>query len=366
MYMQSYISAEIRNKFASNAYIANKAYEFSELVDSGQFKHNVEIPLFTSAGTWEVHHVIAVETEHKGLDCYICVSQNTDNTHVKICFTGVYDSLSGYRVLDPLGAGYAEFKKEHPKLLEAIKDSIYDLENVTLEITGHSLGGADANNLLIYLLSDHLENNSFSNVSSIECTTFNAPGSNYDTAQLLQDKLMENVSSEEHIKITANIGYSEGDWIQQAGYQLYNDISPELIDINFIKQTIFAESDDCFQDVYMMMADDIARIIGLPHKLDGGFFAPDEAFGDITHYNPSDYYTNQEQGGLQMINNELSIRSEIISMIRCALSWLFVEDVNIEPPIQEVIQAPLECYVVPQSVQDVAIEHVPQFYDFDI
>lgn len=366
MYMQSHISVEIRNKFASNAYIANKAYEFSQLVDSGQFEHKVEIPLFTSEGTWEAHHVIAVETEHKGLDCYICVSQNTDNTHVKVCFAGVYDSLSVYRVLDPLGAGYAEFRNEHPKLLEAIKDSIHDLENVTLEITGHSLGGADANNLLIYLLSDHLENNSFSNVSGIECTTFNAPGSNYNTAQFLQDKLTENMSSEAPIKITANIGYSEGDWVQQAGYQLYNDVPPELIDINFIKQTMFAEPDNCFQDIYMMMAEDIARIIGLPHKLDGGFFAPDEAFGDITHYNQSDYYTNQEQEGILMINNELSIRSEIVSMIRDALSWLFIEDVSVELPISEVIYEPFESYTTQQSVQDIVVEHAPQFYDFDI
>jgi len=360
MYMQSCISSEVRYKFASNAYVANKAYEFSKLVDSGDFIDKAEIPLLTSQGNWEIHQVITVETEHKGLDCYICLPQNTDNTHVKICFTGVYDSLSAYRILNPLGAGYGEFQNEHPTLLAAIQDSIQDLENVTLEITGHSLGGADANNLLIYLLSDHLENNSFSNVSNIECTTFNAPGSNFDTAQLLQEKLIENSLAEEPIHITANIGYSEGDWVQQAGYQLYSDMPPELIDIHFIKQTIFEEPNDCFQDIYMMIADDISRIIGLPHKLDGGFFSPDEAFGDITFNNHSDYFTNQDQEGLEVINAELSIRSEWVSMIRDTLSWFFVGET---PPISDTIHEP---YIAQYHTQDVLDDYVPQVYDFDI
>tara|TARA_R110002110_G_scaffold415858_1_gene658549 strand:- start:3599 stop:4693 length:1095 start_codon:yes stop_codon:yes gene_type:complete len=364
--MQSHISDEMRNKFASNAYIANKAYELSGLVDSGQFEHQSEIPLFTSEGAWETHQVMVIQTEHKGLDCYICVPQNSDNTHIKICFTGVYDEPSAYRVLDPLGSGYTEFSREHPKLLEAIKESIQDLENVTLEITGHSLGGADANHLLIYLLNDHLESNSFSNVSSIECTSFNAPGSNYDTTQLLQEKLLANALSEDAIKIIANIGYSEGDWVQQAGYQLYNNLSPDLIDINFVKQTIFSGQEDFFQDIYMMMADDIARIIGLPHKIEGGFFAPDEPFGHVTQYNEFDYFSNQIKEQHQIINEELSIRSEMISMVRGFLSWLFVGEVNAEVPIQETIQETLEPFMAQQPVQDILVDPAPSFYEFDI
>ena len=67
-----------------------------------------------------------------------------------------------------------------------------------------------------------------------------------------------------------------------------------------------------------------------------------------------------------MINAELSIRSELISLIRDTLSCLFIDDTYLASPIPEIIHDPCEPYLAQQPIQDMITESTPQFYDFDI
>tara|TARA_R110002110_G_scaffold415836_1_gene657272 strand:- start:36211 stop:37392 length:1182 start_codon:yes stop_codon:yes gene_type:complete len=332
------IPKKIVNKFSSSAYASKMAYILSDLVDSGKFGPGVTMPLFTSKGRWENHHITTVNTEHKGLDCYICISEDSMSKHVKIFFTGTYDHLSIERDFSHSAPGYKAFKKENQTILRKIQESIAGKESVTLEITGHSLGGADANHLLLFLLKDNLKNNGFKNVKKIECSAFNAPGSTARNTQLMEDCLRHNAQSATPIKIIANIGFAYGDIVPMLGTQFFQNICSNWLKINLLKQygdeyideyadEYVEQYGDEYADLLQVTKnfEDTLHILVSSHCIQDSFFMPDKPGKDVsTHYNFK-YLSNQNVEETCEIRAELSASSMLLSALASVVSW-FIPD----------------------------------------
>ena len=120
-------------------------------------KSQVELPGHTDGN--QRHNVQKVQEVPPGLNAYILYPENSDTgkpVDLKIIFRGTnpYDA-SAIRDLEPSGAGFDTMEKAAKSITWQLHNILkhYPDRAVNLTITGHSLGGADAQNFFGHLLN---------------------------------------------------------------------------------------------------------------------------------------------------------------------------------------------------------------------
>ena len=118
-------------------------------------KSQVELPGHTDGN--QRHNVQKVQEVPPGLNAYILYPENSDTgkpVDLKIIFRGTnpYDA-SAIRDLEPSGAGFDTMEKAAKSITRQLHNILkhYPGRAVNLTITGHSLGGADAQNFFGHL-----------------------------------------------------------------------------------------------------------------------------------------------------------------------------------------------------------------------
>ncbi|WP_419834131.1 hypothetical protein [Endozoicomonas atrinae] len=123
-------------------------------------KSQVELPGHTDGN--QRHNVQKVQEVPPGLNAYILYPENSDTgkpVDLKLIFRGAnpYDA-SAIRDLEPSGAGFDTMEKAAKSITQQLHNILrhYPDRAVNLTITGHSLGGADAQNFFGHFLNPNI------------------------------------------------------------------------------------------------------------------------------------------------------------------------------------------------------------------
>ncbi|WP_066016172.1 hypothetical protein [Endozoicomonas atrinae] len=123
-------------------------------------KSQVELPGHSDGN--QRHNVQKVQEVPPGLNAYILYPENSDTgkpVDLKLIFRGTnpYDA-SAIRDLEPSGAGFDTMEKAAKSITQQLHNILrhYPDRAVNLTITGHSLGGADAQNFFGHFLNPNI------------------------------------------------------------------------------------------------------------------------------------------------------------------------------------------------------------------
>lgn len=334
-------SPQYQRDFASGQVIASLAYELKRDFYQQGSNPGMCTLVLENTGYWHGYEVTSLPIQTPGLYGYIFTEALDDGfdgpEKIKVAFMGTdpvpkiglsdfFDAiLSGelynrivnldfkdwidptvFRDLDLSGAGYQSYMASEQDILDAFSTHIAGKAAVELSIGGHSLGGRDAEYFLISILKAHEEYGQFENITQITINTFNSPGVYGESSltddsgffNLAQDYLKKNAQSDNPIKIIANIGRSEGDPIQHAGENIFQDLEADVVTINMVTAhklpsledqcTYDASLDGCYQSILTRIGEFISV-----HSLSNSYFSPDYIVGKITPQLKHTYLSNE-------------------------------------------------------------------------
>lgn len=189
------------------------------------------------------YDVIRIQTSHSDLVPFVMIPKNNnpgEPCHVRLLFQGTASLMGWNRNFTGVGsAGINEFEKDKASMIEQLHNAIKDLPHVNLSIVGHSLGGADSQNMMVEIMK-HVNNeqqyhlNKLQNIDNLELCVFNSAGVRQTTAQesLEYAQKLHN----KKVGISANFSVIGGDIVQQVGEaNILVDMPPEVGAVNVVK-----------------------------------------------------------------------------------------------------------------------------------
>jgi len=113
-----------------------------------------------------------IPTAHKGLVPILITPLHAEGRNIHLTFRGTKLDNSLKRGLDPSGTGSTDFAEESDKIITALLDAVaeqyaHSQQKITLTLSGHGLGGADAQRSMAGLL--HAINEGFLHSEKIGC-----------------------------------------------------------------------------------------------------------------------------------------------------------------------------------------------------
>lgn len=328
-----------------HAYItANHAYTLSTQDIPVNYK------LAQGATTYEV---TALKNIPNGMHGFI-LSESASNDAlqvIKLCFRGVQVSefSSVKRALDFSGPGVKSFIDHSDDILNQLEMITQQHKRVALEITGHSLGGADSASTFHDFLYHYVESHRFQNIEKVTLNVLNAPGNHVESREMLHDILEQNISSDKPIDVSINIAISDGDIVSQIGESPLANISAELANVQLCHvDKIALEPNSTWRVFFNALPSIIKEIAYIGHSLEPIFTEislENQEFSPNFNYK---YYNNQTQVGFESVNQNLNYKwytsSGINFMAKCAnkvitlidvLTESFYEDIGFDfsPPL---------------------------------
>lgn len=311
----------------NNAYItANHAYTLTEQQVSGTFD-----PI-KSLANYQITPLSGIPNGMHGF--ILAESVPSDETvHIKICFRGVQlsDFGSVKRALEFTGPGINSFIESSDSIFEQIESITKQHSAVTLEFTGHSLGGADATSAFHDFLYHYLIGNRFQNIEKISLNVLNAPGNHLDIKNSLHDLLLENKVSDKPLDIKINIAISDSDIVSHIGESPLSDISSNLATVQLCHVDKINTHDSTWGMFFKLLPDSIKEAVYIAHALEP-IFSNDtiekQEFSSNFDYR---YYNNQTLNGLENLHATLAYKwysaTAINFIAKCTNSVLAVTDV---------------------------------------
>lgn len=188
----------------------------------------VPIPLFTEQ-QHIVYYQLSSYIKEKGLYCYLFTPLG-GQFPAHLVFRGTDDKESLFRdFLDPKGIGKTVFDEYAPKITEMINSYCESTTNPALEISGHSLGGVDAQRATILCASLVSKSKSpASRLSHISCFAFCSPKLDRVTIKLWEQEIDKLKQHQHPPQISLNFANHRDDGLTQVGYGYINKLESDL------------------------------------------------------------------------------------------------------------------------------------------
>lgn len=198
-----------------------------------------------------------------GLNAYALIPNN-DSNELHIVFTGTNDLDGVKRDIEHGTAGSQSFNEAKDDLLDHVKQIINNMNNekpIKLVISGHSLGGADAENFLALVL-EAKANKQIDSVNDIALYSFCSPGINFDTVESAErhmTALLRDQNAPVHIQL--NYGRANGDPVHSLGQAhivapyIPGKSNTNLVVVNKSISPVFSDEDSLFSSLVNMASD---------------------------------------------------------------------------------------------------------------
>lgn len=238
----------VLTKFASAEHLAHTVpYELA----SG---HNPNEPviIFDADGGVREYKVTKIQTKDAGICGFILTGKEADNNTVHVVFRGTADGASVRRDLEYGGAGQTSFNAEKALITSQILSKVADRSRATdkkvnVVISGHSLGGADAQNCanaILEEMADHYTHahkdkqlaqlNPVSRINHLTINHVNSGGVSMQTANT--SKHNAEIAAKHGVKINLCALKVAGDGIQQTGQtNIFSDVPDNVAHVEVLK-----------------------------------------------------------------------------------------------------------------------------------
>jgi hypothetical protein len=319
------LDTSIRTQFASNEYFAHVlAYEL----------HHCKSGQIIRANDGHDYHVYPVEKTHPGLFAYILVPRGVSRPEVKILFRGTDDKASTIRDMEEKAPGYRSFMESRDQIFDALIRRLNEVHvahpdsKISINIAGHSLGGADGQYMLIELLEKFLETREsalpivYQHVNALSLALCNAPGVMKETVDkakrvlaALKAKHFLADAKADGIQLAINIQHAAGDIVQQSGQ---GHILSDATQDDGVKTTLLKvfsngdQSEKLFKN-WLSFAEVKAAVkqVGEAHCM--LFFSKENADNPKIRF---DVYRNETKAGTAQIHEKLDRQISVVWPIR--------------------------------------------------
>ncbi|HSX19808.1 MAG TPA: hypothetical protein VLG38_01635, partial [Gammaproteobacteria bacterium] len=205
-----------------------------------------EVSVFDEDGTIRKYRVIRLHSNHDGLVGFVLYDHTKDNPRLHIVFRGTKNNPSVLRDVEKPAPGYISFSQNAPQILTQLQHILdgfrYKPSGVHLYISGHSLGGADAQyctteviKALSTAVANGDTNSSWHLIKALTLNHVNSAGvTNLTAAKCKYHANLLAQTSKPHIKL--NILRVGGDGVQQSGESnILHDATPNIAQIALLK-----------------------------------------------------------------------------------------------------------------------------------
>jgi len=180
---------------------------------------------------------------------------------IKVLFRGTKDAASAVRDCEVGGPGHESIELQKAKLLGAVSKAIGEIQSdhaVSITCAGHSLGGADAQNMTVFLLNALAElkeyNTTTTGLSKKELAPFarvkklnlhiqNAAGIPQKNKNIADGCAAFLNTLGHQLEIDCHINYHKGDLVQRTGEaHLFQEKDPRLTHVNVRRRMLYVSS----------------------------------------------------------------------------------------------------------------------------
>jgi hypothetical protein len=212
-------------------------------------------------GVERIYMVREAPTDNKGLLAYVLYDNNPNNPRIHVMFRGTHNVPSAIRDLEESkfgGVGYASFKRNEANILKTVADVLHEKQKVSklpiqINIAGHSLGGADAQNftrVLLHAMSDPTNNfyGVLNKIGIINIIHANSAGVTAETAAACDADLNTIKKVNTRLQINQYIIHFGGDAVQQTGFSTifastkYPKVNTYMLKGDVGQESIFAQT----------------------------------------------------------------------------------------------------------------------------
>lgn len=190
------------------------------------------------------YEVIRIKTSHSDLVPFILIPKNRNPDEpckVRLTFQGTSSMMGWNRNFTGIGsAGINEFENDKASMVQQLDNALKNIPNVDLSIIGHSLGGADSQNMMVEVMKymnnegpDYYQNK-LQNVNNLQLCVFNSAGVRETTAR--ESEEYANKLREKNKGIDAYFSIIGGDIVQQVGEaNILANMQPEVGSLHVVK-----------------------------------------------------------------------------------------------------------------------------------
>lgn len=209
-----------------------------EWVYNGTLTNSIQLKLLDGCH----YDIVPIKTENPGIFGFILTSTNQKSPRMRVVFRGTKCSYSARRDLEFLsygGAGAGSFSAEKSSVIDQIRGQLIAYQNrgakqVALTLSGHSLGGADAQHAMHAILQEiaHQENKreGFAALDAIKLYHFNSTGVPQEIADECNRYVKTRHKNRLNMKIESHSMLVHGDPIQCTGEaNLFDEVSPNKV-----------------------------------------------------------------------------------------------------------------------------------------
>lgn len=262
------------------------------------------VDIMSQEGIMVEHTLYRIITKNPDVDPLVVVPRaknGVDTLEIKIVFHGTISGGGWHRNITGVGgAGFNSFKEQEKLIIKKIQQLLNQQSNnqkLHLTFVGYSLGGADAQNLMMAVMKGLSQDfHDFGNVQQLSLGIFNSAGvpkevakKSHELAQILKNK---------GIQINARFLIAGGDICQQTGdSMILNNLHPKNGEVNLLK--IKTPYEEIWDNPF-----DVKKVVKV---VQGAYLAHTTSW----FLNPSNdqlgykFYTNQNEKHREKIKEEL-------------------------------------------------------------
>jgi hypothetical protein len=334
------------------------AYHVSNEVNPGANSYNV----LDDDGVSRKYRAIKIFTKDPGIVAFAFVPNDADNSRMHVVFRGTSDLNSVIRDLEYGGAGHESFFGSEDEILQQINGLVgavhqrlnspvhdshehrnkrikFSDKKIKLSVSGHSLGGGDAQNcaaLIIKAMAHNLDEShgtfrynktfnkqirkNFNHVESLKIAHLNSVGVTNKVAQeCAQDVkfLAEKSNGENKIDISLHALRVANDRVQDTGQSnILNDISPEYAKVEILHARIRDQAPwYSTKDFLTFLANILIKSLPVFNGLSNLISKTKKAHGSL-HFtddnnNELSYFSNRSHIGRMVIKKHLTEKSYV-------------------------------------------------------
>ncbi len=237
----------LNTRVASANQLARRvAYELDAYFIPAEDLQSIEV--YDEDGEIRTYYIEMIDTQHLGVVAYILKPISVDNHRLHLVFRGTKDRPAWCRNTETPAPGYASFYAERNTILSSLCLTIEGsnaIQKVHLIISGHSLGGSDAQHcaaeVMEALAEGHKSNPCFAEFSSlaqinkISINHANSAGISHSISSKGSDYaayITKNLS----VKINLMCVITAGDGVQQSGQShILSDIDNTIAKVELVK-----------------------------------------------------------------------------------------------------------------------------------
>lgn len=221
----------------------------------------------------------------------------------RLTFQGTV-SLSGWQrnLTGQNGAGINEFRSSRNMMLRQVEEIFGSMEKpVELSVIGHSLGGADAQNMMVALMEARQQHR-LPGIQKLAVYTYNSAGVP-ESVRLKSLRAAEGLSSM-GVSIEAHVSLIGGDPVQQTGdATILVGMPPQHGKFRLCKTHCGGEILDR-RDACHVLRTALPAVMNIEHVHAGKFFTSLEEGGNAHEVTHREYYTNETAAGMAMIREK--------------------------------------------------------------